>query len=518
MATTRIRTVSMAVAALLVVLTFRLALAPSKSEGDRDPPERPETPPRAEASVTPDANANAGAQATRTENEAPAPTTAGETRDRADLAGRVTTLDGDPIAGATVRLSRLDGAGPENAQTRTDADGRFLARGLRPGTWRCVAGAPSFRLARTEIAIPREPLAIELPRDPGFLVRVLDENGTPVPGARIRLEGRTHGIAARRSGRAGADGTLRLSGFLPAGDGEWSSRLRVSMEGFRDGTAMLSRADAERGEIELTLDRGETLRVRVVDARGEPVRGARVSIHPEGEGSDSSRTLQTTTQGDVEFSRLARGTYSVVAVTRDRGFSRARHIRPGDPEEPLLISLPDESGTISGRVVEEAGKPALLCEVRLRPENDRDLRPACELIASADESGRFSFTGLPAGEYTLTLGGRRYDRVVVDAVTLDGGEERIHTVTQPGSIVGAIADECDVTGATVRVRGVRANGEPFDKTYRPSGLRGRLELARVPAGTYSVTLLAGGEEKGSASSVDVPSGGQSLPVEIRCSN
>ncbi|HEY7460598.1 MAG TPA: TonB-dependent receptor [Gemmatimonadota bacterium] len=102
----------------------------------------------------------------------------------AALFGRVSDEAGLPVAGALVRL---EGTGLEAA---ADAEGRYRIAGLRPGRFRLVADAPSFRTRVTEVSIPRDGeslrIDVRLAAEPLRMAEVL----TQVERPRRETEGR----------------------------------------------------------------------------------------------------------------------------------------------------------------------------------------------------------------------------------------------------------------------------------------------------------------------------------------
>ncbi len=109
------------------------------------------------------------------------------------LEGRVTDPGGRPLA-ASLRMS-----GQERSLVRTDSRGRFrlplrkvepFARQAGEAAYRIQVEAAGFarhQLLLDQLPLHPEPLELELEAPQELRVRVLDESGRPVPGARIQI-------------------------------------------------------------------------------------------------------------------------------------------------------------------------------------------------------------------------------------------------------------------------------------------------------------------------------------------
>ena len=103
----------------------------------------------------------------------------------AALSGIVVAPEGNPVAGATVRIGGLYEVGARTS--RTGPDGRFTIAGCPVGKVVLTAEADGF--APTSIAVVAgtnaEPVSLALSRGKPLTVRVLDRAGNPVPKASV---------------------------------------------------------------------------------------------------------------------------------------------------------------------------------------------------------------------------------------------------------------------------------------------------------------------------------------------
>ena len=124
-------------------------------------------------------------------------------------------------------------------------------------------------LTRGEFGIERgrEPVA-KVVLDRGLTVtgRVTDEAGKPIVGARVR----TKFLNDIREATTGSDGVYRLAGCEPR-----TARIVVSAKGRATDMKEL-RIDSEMGPVDFKLKPGGTVRIRVLDQKGNPVPKARI--------------------------------------------------------------------------------------------------------------------------------------------------------------------------------------------------------------------------------------------------
>ena len=99
------------------------------------------------------------------------------------LKGIVTDDSGEPIEGALIRSKFLN----EIRRATTDADGRYELAGCEPGLSRVVVSAKEKATDMRAIRLVENPEPVNFEMKPGGHVRIVvqDENGDPIPKARI---------------------------------------------------------------------------------------------------------------------------------------------------------------------------------------------------------------------------------------------------------------------------------------------------------------------------------------------
>ncbi len=322
----------------------------------------------------------------------------------ARISGRVTTkLPGVSVAGldVTFQVSRAGGDLIRFAESpiapKTDAQGRFEIDGLDDGrlnvfvfgkdkepTWTYKA-ANDVTLTSGKTA----DVDIELMR--GVEVEgtvVIAGTNTPIPNTMIGMQGPNRPRSGAMVSSATSDEKGRYRFRLPVG--ETYFYVMRSADGF-------TTTDGHQGGRTVTIPEGvtnfegpaielapaRTVRGKVVDMKGSPIAGAKVSAVEKGGYRSTLAEPATTTDNFGEF-KLPPGMYSTVVsgkparlqIQLKNGISHEATTVPGDggvvlvklavsEEAPKGVAAPDQVGPdeIAGVVVDSDGKPIEGAEV-----------------------------------------------------------------------------------------------------------------------------------------------------------
>ncbi|MEZ5974652.1 MAG: hypothetical protein R3E96_07360 [Planctomycetota bacterium] len=289
-----------------------------------------------------------------TEVEIVAPTLARLTgvlrEDGAGLAGAVISLreeksGGSGEMGADMALSMMMGGGPSG---RTDANGAYELTGVEPGAYIATVTHPD-RAMPAEYALDIVPGENTFTEDLVVAVvagRVLDAEGHPVPGLKVRAEKKQATTTRTMVSIAimGGDGGTMVLGSGTEGDRRpvvtdelGRFRLRGVLAGepiviiaaggdYEDAKSepLTIPIGAHREGIELVARRGGQLVVTVLNDAGEPARHVvlRAELLPEenseeGETPPSPKSQNTTVtdeRGQAKFKNLAPGKWRVSQV------------------------------------------------------------------------------------------------------------------------------------------------------------------------------------------------------------
>lgn len=472
----------------------------------------------------------------------------------ATLGGRVVDADsGRPLGGIRL-VARGDDA---VYQARSLADGRYSFRGLAPRRYRLSAEDDRFVPWVRSVAISSgqaETQDVPLARAAVLVGRVLDEQGVPIEGARVRvsrggenvLRAFMRALEEEQVVRSGRDGTFRAVRLAP-GDNQ---RLDVRHDEYEDraiGGISLSPGGTRSG-LAVVMRRGLTLRGSVKDEEGRPLAGCEVDLQASRQlragrggmqmqlvGAGSQVRRETGADGRFEFRGLKPGEYTVSA--RRPGFARESvdpvNLAEGRASEPLELTL-RPGATVSGVLRDKGGNGASGWFVSARPAGQGGgIGPGANRTEEATgPDGGFLLEGLRGGEsYELQvmgpagLGPRR-SGVVAPA---EGVEL---TVNGTGQISGRVVDADSgraIPDFELRYQPDAQGGMRFVMRAGPGGGRGPYErqpfhaedggfvLEDVPAGRWTVEAFAAGYQSGTASAVAVAEGEISEGVEVRLS-
>jgi hypothetical protein len=290
------------------------------------------------------------------------------------LAGRLRDEAGAPIGNGTVRLTSRRLA--RVLETKTDPDGRFDVTGLGEGPFAVSAVAPGKLPAlEDEAEAGAAPLVLTLRSPRRLEVRVL-ANEKPV-SAVLSLQGDhlTRQLEVK-------DGFRALDELYP-GD------LMVSATA-GELTTMPQRVTLAGAltQVTLNLERGGTIAVTTLDEAEQPVVSPTLELLTSAHERITTRKAQT---GELSmFGPLGVGDYLLrVTATGYQQTTVPVTVKPG--ESPLTVTL-SKGTVITGRVIDEYGRPAPGVAVLVTPTGDSIL---------SDAEGRFVAPVPSPGLYEL---------------------------------------------------------------------------------------------------------------------
>lgn len=163
-------------------------------------------------------------------------------------------------------------------------------------------------------------------------------------------------------------------------------------------------------------------------------------------------------------------------------------------------------GTISGRVVNESGRPLRNARVSLERVGSMTQRMSAETtMTTTDREGKFEVSGLQSASYRIFAFREGYAPLIRDlehshALLYHVGDSVTLTLTKGGVITGAVTTQAGEPIVGVRVRAVvvhSANSLPFpyNRTSFSASTddRGIYRIYGLPEGTYVVWAGGGGE-------------------------
>jgi protocatechuate 3,4-dioxygenase beta subunit len=410
------------------------------------------------------------------------------------IEGVVVDDAGQPVADVVLELEQLfvDGDGETHSVgiAVSDEEGRFLMGAPEPGTFNLDAQAGDGRVReKLRVTAPSSKVQVVLPRKARVSGTLTDEQGTPIPGARVKLWREDRGWAAAYEDTTDARGHFSLQGLEPGRFVLEATHVSGGVE--RSTSRPVELHGHEAVEVALRLEAGWTLTGLAVDEAGQPVAGVRVhAMLPPGAmpawrrgdesggpppyaptGADGRFTLRHLRTEEVWLDVLADGLR--FAPSRSEGgqaeLKRLR-VRSGAPEVRLVL---ERLGRIHGRLTGPDGAP--LTRFRL---NGKEL---------ADPRGVFSRPIETSGTWRMELSAKGMAPVLreVEAqagTDVDLGEIRL--------------------GPGRRVSGRVLDAETGEPVARAGVLATRARIGPVPIGRHRGVVFTDADGSFSLPSVE----------------
>ncbi len=431
-------------------------------------------------------------------------------RDVGRIMGQVRDVFGSALAAARVRIV----SGPTRREVASNADGRYELSGLIPSeAYSLEVSASGFNtVSRTGVRVRAQqatvidfPLVAIVVGKGAMSGSIRNADGLPITGATVDL---VVGPGSGRQAISGPDGlfvfpelqpfsgysiTVRAAGFVPVGQSniavengrstvvDITLANEVILPGRISGGIRDDANGAPLGEVLVEVLRGPSLGVNTLSQ----VSGAYVL---EGLAPSEGYTIR--------FTRAGYEPLSLAPVRVRPGQVTALDVRM----RPLRVS----TGSISG-LVKGAGTSAIAgASVTIF------LGAPSPIRVNTNSAGRFTITGLPAGEYALRVEAagfipleRRGVRVNAGANTVQ--EFNLGRVTANGALAGKVSDLGlrPIRGASVRiVAGPTVPAEP-----RLTNERGEFRFESLQSGVYSVQVTASGFVTQTKTGISVGPGG-----------
>lgn len=471
----------------------------------------------------------------------------------ASIRGVILDSTGAPIADA--RVSAEDGSSsgarwgpPRGERTNSDAEGRFVLEGLKPGGQLITASAEGF--ADSEAwQIQLEPgqqldqASLSLRTGGTIRGKVVTPEGDPRPGRRVTWGRDASPFGVRGAVNTDAAGEFEFEHVTP---GDWSVSAAPSMaemgrnlRGRNDQSAFieaLADLDIEEvtvldGQVSEVFIGGEPKRlvrlVGEVTREGEPFEGAQVYAVSEGSAVfEGMKTAKVTSDGSFELTVDRPGPYILSASLNRVGVERLIDV-PRTDEARFDLQIP--VGGIEGRVRLPDGSVAEGIRLSIQREDGLGRMRWDGSSATSDSEGRYSFKDLEAGAYTVRAntsswgGGRRgADRTLGSlvrsgiAVNEDGRTTGIDFELQAaGTVEGQVSTQSGEPAVGVSVFFRDEAGQVITSVSSTrTDASGRFSREGLAPGAYTVSARSETLAASEAASVAVRSG-ETSQVQFR---
>jgi protocatechuate 3,4-dioxygenase beta subunit len=312
---------------------------------------------------------------------------------------------GDPLRGARVVLTLIDGRQPRSFSSATDSEGHFLIPEAPPGrytfqaskngyvfqSYRPEAGGADSLLELTA-GQKLENVLFRLKRAAVILGRITNENGEPMAGVSVEA------IVAKA--RLQDQQSWNSRGRFPAKSTTTNDLGEYRLFGLPAGSYYVAAVDSGLSEF--------------IASQG----GWSSDSGPQGVGGDP-----TSRRPPLYFPGVSQR-------------SQAQEIRlvAGQEVRVDLSLRPEKTVTVSGRVFDPVGKPVAGAVVSIHAQSLEEI-VNYRIPVETDAQGRFEMKGLTPGSYTLSA-------------TSYGAQERAYAVEQSIEVAGT-----NVSGVRLQLNG-----------------------------------------------------------------
>ena len=467
--------------------------------------------------------------------------TGGSARAKSDADGRF-VLEGvvreDPRANPVIDLAALPGGLPGGEES-TEVDVKASKVGFLGGE------------AAVDLSSPAEDVEIALAPLDAIRGVVLDPEEKPVAGAFVRLVPLTpldglppdvelfdRALLVVGATVSGPDGTFAIRSVRwPNARGEYQLLADHPLWARGASESLSLSADAEEREpIEIRVVASSLVKGVVTDGRN-PVAGAVVRLRKaptEGRKKDPAQEMFTSmfglpkagtvvhsaSDGSFAYTRLEPGSYQISAEKTGFSESQALPVAVGAGATGHVTLVVDLGGEIAGDVVDAAGQALAGAKVRVlkSSSDDKDFAPAQRLFGASyrsskvDDDGRFVLSGLPKGQYTLIAEHAGFIAAEIDGVS--PGERKRLALAAVATIRGRVSDAANRAAIQSFHAKVEVAVEPEIENgsrrpmadlefaaytlgkgveqHHPDGI---FEISNLPAGSYSVSVVAAGYQR-----------------------
>jgi protocatechuate 3,4-dioxygenase beta subunit len=417
--------------------------------------------------------------------------------------------------GGTIRGVLRDASGQSVAGTivvagelaaQTDSAGRFEISGAPPGTedlrvvWKddFAARADGIRVKKGEASN----VDLKLARAASIAGTVVEEKTKrPIAGARVTASVAAAGPFRRRglqerTARTDAHGRFRLGGLA-----SHPYSVEASKDGYLASTLPnLATSVVRSGTANLALRRAASLAGKIVDEKGEPISGARVSVAQEfnlrmirrrGLAAAAQAILAggalSGTDGSFRLRNIA-PEHNLELEASKSGFATARQpgitLKSGDAVAGISLVL-RKGLAARGRVVDGSGKPIAGAQIWLvfqESGGGRGAQMELRLLGMERQKpdtvsgpdGGFAVGGLSAGRYAAVVSRDGFARKSVAALEVKAQGENVWPpiALAPGvALAGMVRDSTGlaIPGAQILVVDPGGGGRTGDTSSGPDG-------------------------------------------------
>ncbi|HJQ02449.1 MAG TPA: carboxypeptidase regulatory-like domain-containing protein [Jatrophihabitans sp.] len=313
-------------------------------------------------------------------------------------------------------------------------------------------------------------------------------SGVVISGATVSLSGPTSA-----STTSDANGNYSFSG-IPAGTYSVSATANGYLARTYSGVVVTSGQTATQN-IQLTT----TGRVTgtVTGAAGAALSGATITL--QGGNLPTTDTVTSNSTGNYTSNWDPVGTYTVTCSATGYADQTVTGVSITTGGLTTVNCALSNTGTLTG-VVSNLNSGVLISGATVT------LSGPTSASTTSDASGNYSFSGIPAGTYSVTATASGYKARTYSGVTVTAGVTTTQNIqlTTTGRVTGTVtAGGAAVSGATITLQG----GNLATTDTVTSNSTGNYTSNWDPVGTYTVTCTASGHGTQTITGVQITTGG-----------
>lgn len=352
------------------------------------------------------------------------------------MVGQACRETGEPLPSAVVHI-----AGPSETEVATDAEGRFTAKNLRPGTYDVTVDIDGdIHTVASGVVVDSQIAA--LANDPACA-------NQPIVPSTGSVEGN---ICNRHVGSLVAGGTVMVSVGSVVVEGVTDDNGHFLIEGIPEGEGTVTIiAPGFQRTFPVTITIGEVFHIELADdcniqtsstgcvtgsicdpAAGpdSDLVGGTVTVNPSGTVNEGTNEL-TDTEGFFEVCGLTPGSYEVRVQKGSVDATEVVTVVAGETTTiigPSACALRLQLGRIEGQICDEAAGGVFVGQAELRTSTGVLIGTA----VTTDADGTFRFENVDAGSFKVRLFNAGFD-ITIDPVVVQAFQTTRLTATNcPG--------------------------------------------------------------------------------------
>jgi RNA polymerase sigma factor (sigma-70 family) len=460
------------------------------------------------------------------------------------LSGRVVDGDGNPVAGATVRLD-----GPASAQTKSDAQGNYVFQNIgRDGDYRIgieadgfisvlpyMSNQPDLRLTFDSKA--RRDLVLQ--RGVNLLITVSSALGETIPNVEIAAEPLAPHNTATSTAQTNSVGQTKI--LLPVSNSKYL--VTATIDGYAPAHLVMTPSSADKSiEVNLVLDTGYTIKGVAICSDNKPAAGWTIIAKPDWWSSNSwPRGVPIDKDGNFTLKDMGSGVYNFCVEIPHGDTSQSIQVATltmPPTTQPMRLDLPMLSpasaasqAKFAGRIRFIGGRPgfeSIMVNVMSLTDN-QFFNGMIEPNGNGQRGNEIPFDigAVPPGTYRITFESTEIEQKVLEKVQWPSKLPVIELkIIGKPHLIGTVVDAATgnpITQYAIRVGkagyvGDGPNWGQDEHWTQVSDVAGHFDIELIGPGIYIVQVSIDGYAWMSSQPVTVESATGIAPIKLKATS